>query len=337
MRDESSDRQGLQGFRRIACQPVPGRLNVGGQAVIEGVMMRSPASYATAVRTPDGEIVVKKTPYVSVTRRFPILNLPVFRGAVHLIETMVIGMSSLSFSAETAMEEDEDDRKKSKRDKGTGSSWVNKLALAGTLVLSLALGFLLFFFAPLWATELLGIDHGLLFNLVDGFFRLVAFLLYLLLISRWKEMDRIFQYHGAEHKSIYAYENGDDLVPENAAGYTRFHPRCGTSFLLVVMIVSILVFVMLGKPTSWPERFLRFAFIPVIGGIAFELIKLSARPSVQRWLWPAILPGLWLQKITTKEPTRDMLEVAIAALDACLETEDDVAVSELEPRQASAS
>jgi uncharacterized protein YqhQ len=180
-------------------------------------------------------------------------------------------------------------------------------------------GFLLFFYLPLWLTELLPIEGSIAFNLVDGAFRLIIFLGYLFAIAQWKEMKRVFQYHGAEHKTIYAFENGQDLTVANARPYTTLHPRCGTSFLLVVMLVSIFVFALLGKPETWGDRLLRFAMIPVIGGIAFEFIRLSAKEKFARFMRPAIWPGLTLQKVTTREPSDDMLEVAIAALVACLD------------------
>jgi uncharacterized protein YqhQ len=163
------------------------------------------------------------------------------------------------------------------------------------------------------------VDGSIAFNLIDGVFRLAIFLGYLLAIARWKEMRRVFQYHGAEHKTIYAFENGQDLTVENARPYTTLHPRCGTSFLLVVMLVSIFVFALLGRPDTWGDRLLRFAMIPVIGGISFEFVRLSANEKLARFLRPAMWPGLTLQKVTTAEPSDDMLEVAIAALVACLD------------------
>ena len=195
----------------------------------------------------------------------------------------------------------------------------SSLSILGSVIFALGMGFLLFFLIPLWLTELLPVENGIWFNVIDGIFRLAIFLGYITLIAQWKEMRRIFQYHGAEHKTIYAFENGQDLTVENARPYTTLHPRCGTSFLLVVMLVSIVVFAFLGKPETWGDRLFRFAMIPVIGGISFEFIKLSARERFQRFLKPAIWPGLTLQKITTSEPSDDMLEVAIAALDACLD------------------
>ena len=288
------------------------RSSIGGQAVIEGVMMRSPTQYATAVRTPQGRIVIQKTPFTSVVRRFKILNVPVLRGAFGLVETLYIGIQSLTFSASQAGDEDEP-RKKKKGRLGTS------VALAGSVVMALGLGLLLFFYIPLLLTEVLGFENGIVFNLVDGVFRLAVFLLYILAISRWKEMRRVFQYHGAEHMTIYAFESGEELSAENAKKYSTCHPRCGTSFLIVVMLVSILVFVFLGRPQTIGDRLLRFALIPLIAGISFEFIKLSAKRKFANWFRLAMWPGLALQRITTKPPTDDMLEVAIAALDACLD------------------
>jgi len=290
---------------------MPGKIiSVGGQAVIEGVMMRSPTYYATAVRTPQGRIVIQKNRYRALTHRFRFLNIPVVRGAINLVEMMWIGIQSLSYSASQAIDETDD------KPRGKMAS---SLSVVGSIVFAFGAGFVLFFLIPLWVTEMLKIDSGIVFNLVDGVFRLTIFLAYILIIAQWKEMKRIFQYHGAEHKTIYAFENGQDLTVDNARPYTTLHPRCGTSFLIVVMLVSILVFALLGKPHTWGDRMLRFAMIPVIGGISFEFIKLSAKERFARYLGPAVWPGLTLQKVTTKEPTDDMLEVAIAALDACLD------------------
>ena len=286
------------------------RISVGGQAVIEGVMMRSPTVYATAVRTPQGTIVIQKNRYTALCHRFKFLNLPIIRGAINLVEMMWIGIQSLSYSASQAAEDSDPKPKKTA---------TTNLSIFGSVVFALGMGFLLFFYLPLWLTELLDVQGSIAFNLIDGAFRLIVFLGYLLLIARWKEMRRVFQYHGAEHKTIYVFENGQDLTVANARPYTTLHPRCGTSFLLVVMLVSIVVFSFLGKPETWGDRLLRFAFIPVIGGIAFEFIRLSAKEKFARVMAPAIWPGLTLQKVTTAEPSDDMLEVAIAALVACLD------------------
>lgn len=286
--------------------------SVGGQAVIEGVMMRSPSAVATAVRKSNGEILITHRPFRGVASRFPILNLPILRGGVNLVETLILGMQSLNYSAEQAMSEEE--REKA----GPSDSWKNKLLSVATLVVAFVAGLGIFFYVPLLLTEWTGVEGSIAFNLVDGLFRVVFFVAYIWLISLWKEMRRVFQYHGAEHKSIFVFESGLPLEPEYSKRFTTLHPRCGTSFLLLVMLTSIVVFAFLGKPENVGERLIRIAFVPLIGGIAYELIKLSGKQSCQRWMKPIILPGLWLQKITTKEPTLEQVEVAMAAIDACL-------------------
>jgi uncharacterized protein YqhQ len=287
------------------------RFSVGGQAVIEGVMMRSPTYYATAVRTPQGTIVIQKNRYESLAHRFKIFGLPIIRGAVGLVEMLWIGIASLSYSASQASDENADPKPR--------ASTASNLVIGASVLFALGAGFVLFFYLPLWLAGLTGVKGSIAFNLIDGAFRLVIFLGYLMLIARWKEMKRIFQYHGAEHKTIFAFENQEDLTVENARSHIRFHPRCGTSFLLVVMLVSILVFALLGRPVTWGERLFRFSMIPVIGGISYEFIRLSAKERFARYLKPAVWPGLTLQKVTTAEPSDDMLEVAIAALIACLD------------------
>jgi len=286
--------------------------SIGGQAVIEGVMMRSATHYATAVRTPQGRIVIQKVRFKSLVRRVRILNIPVVRGAISLIETMYIGVQSLTYSASQAVEEENPHEKP----KGRFATW---MALTGSVLLAFGAGLFLFFYLPLILTDLLGIESGFWFNLVDGVFRLTVFLLYIYAISRWGEMRRIFQYHGAEHQTIFAFETGEDVTTSLARVQPRLHPRCGTSFLIVVMMVSIVVFMFMGRPTSLGDRLLRFAMIPVIAGVSYEFIRLSARAKFARVFKPAILPGLALQRITTQPPSDDMLEVAIAALDACLD------------------
>ncbi len=297
-----------------------GKINVGGQAVIEGVMMRSPDAISVAVRKPSGEIVVKKDPFVSLTQRYKLLNLPIFRGGIALIETLILGIRALAFSGDVAIEaEDEKDGKKKPAGDKESKGILSGLRLGLTVAVSFALGLALFFYLPLILTDLLGIRSGFWFNLVDGGFRLLIFLLYLLGITMLKDIRRIFQYHGAEHKSIYAFENQLELTIPNAQRFSTLHPRCGTSFLLFVMVVSILVFVFLGKPDTIGERLMRLLFVPVIGGISYELIRLSgkyANNPVVAWV---VKPGLWLQRITTKEPTDDQVEVALIALKSVLD------------------
>jgi len=287
------------------------RLQVGGQAVIEGVMMRSPSGIATAVRTPGGRIVVRTEPFVSLTRKNRLFGLPVIRGAVALVETFVVALKALAFSGDESIREDEDDQEERK---SGGITWQMALAMIGAVVLGMAL----FFYVPLLLTGLLGIDSGMLFNIVDGIFRLTIIFLYIWAITRWKEMRRIFEYHGAEHKAIFTYEAGVEVTPENAMGHPRLHPRCSTSFLMIVVLVSVIVFIFTGRPDSAGDRVFRLAMIPLIGGLSYEVLKASSRPSFRRYFGFVYWPGMMMQKMTTREPSRDQIEVAIAALKASL-------------------
>lgn len=298
-------------------------LAVGGQAIIEGVMMRGQEVVAMAVRKPDGGIVLKCTPFKSIVKRFKVLNLPVFRGAVILIESLFLGVKALNFSGDIAMMEENGKAKRS------DSRW-NDLWMGVTILFSLALGIAFFFYLPLILTDLIGVESGWAFNLVDGVIRLVLFLAYIYLISLWKEIRRVFEYHGAEHKSIFAHENHKPLTPAGAMPFTTLHPRCGTSFLLIVMVVSVLVFMLLGKPETIADRFIRIAFVPVIGGLSYELIKLSAKAQRFALARALILPGLWLQKITTNEPDEQQLEVAMVALRCALGEEVQAGPSPVE-------
>lgn len=272
-------------------------------------MMRSPAGIATAVRTQGGRIVVKTEPFVSLTRRRKFFGLPVIRGAVALIETFVVALKALAFSADESIREDNGDRKKS-----GGVSWQMTLAM----ITAVALGMTIFFYLPLLLTELLGIENGILFNLVDGLFRLIFIFLYIWAITRWKDMQRIFEYHGAEHKAIFTYEEGVEITPESAMRHPRLHPRCSTSFLLIVVLVSVVVFTFTGRPDNIGDRVFRLAMIPLIGGLSYEVLKASSKPAVQKYFGFVYWPGLMMQRLTTREPYSDQLEVAIAALNASL-------------------
>ncbi len=300
------------------------RLQVGGQAVIEGVMMRSPDCIATAVRTSEGAIVVQREPFRSLVRRYRPLNVPVIRGAIAFVETFVIAIKALSFSAEKATEEPPGKEgaagaaASAPVDAKKARAGLSIVSIALTMVAAFALGFGLFFYLPLLLTELTGLTQGVLFNLVDGVIRLVFLVMYIVLITRWKEMRRIFEYHGAEHKTISAFEEEGRATLENVRAYSTLHARCSTSFLLLVVVVSIVVFMILGRPQGVGDKLIRFAFIPVIGGVSYELLKLSANPVARRFMAPLVWPGLFLQRLTTKEPSSDQIEVAIAALDACL-------------------
>jgi uncharacterized protein YqhQ len=261
---------------------------------------------------PTGEIQVKSREYVSVSRRYPILGLPILRGAVVLVESLRIGVEALAFSAEVAVVEDKDKPKSERRFGSLG------LGMGFTVLISFVMGFGIFFWLPLKLTDLTGVRDPLTYNLIDGGIRLVFFLVYVLGIGFWGEMRRVFQYHGAEHKTIHNLESGRELEPDIAQSMSRFHPRCGTSFLFLVVIVSFVVFAFLGRPDTIQARLLRFALIPVIAGLSFEIIRFAGahydKPLI-RWLSE---PGLKLQRLTTREPSRDMLEVAIAALRAVL-------------------
>lgn len=285
---------------------------IGGQAVIEGVMMRSPKRLATAVRLPDGTIEVKAREYESLSKRFPFLGMPILRGAVVLVESLRIGVEALSFSAEAAVREEAE---KPKRERRFGSLG---LGMGFTVLFSFAVGFFVFFWLPLFLSDLSGVKDPFRYNLIDGGIRLAFFLLYIVAIGFWGEMRRVFQYHGAEHKTIHNLESGLDLTPENAGAQSRFHPRCGTSFLFLVVIVSFVVFAFLGRPDTIGARLLRFALIPVIAGFSFEIIRFAGARYDTPWVRWLSEPGLLLQRLTTREPSRDMLEVAIAALRAVL-------------------
>ncbi|MFC2075846.1 DUF1385 domain-containing protein, partial [candidate division KSB1 bacterium] len=245
-------------------------LHPGGQAVIEGVMMRLPWGYSVAVRGPDGSVRVLRRPYRTWIDRLPPLKLPILRGATVLIESMVIGIKALIYSAEASEEEDE-----SQAGEEGGSKALGTFGITVSLVLAFSLGLLLFFYLPLWLTDLTGIKDGLWFNLVDGLLRLTIVIGYMWVISLWGEFQRILEYHGAEHKSIGAFEAGQELTVQSARAFGSVHPRCGTSFLLAVVVVSLLVFLTLGRPETLGDRLLRFAAIPLIAGLSYEAIKLA--------------------------------------------------------------
>jgi uncharacterized protein YqhQ len=310
-------------------------MQIGGQAVIEGVMMRAPGSVATAVRRADGRIVVKQEQFVSLIEKYQFLNVPVIRGAVGLIDMMYLGIRTLNYSAEVALLDAEaqeaakngngQQMKKEKKPQST-------LALVATLVFALALGITIFFITPLVVTsQIFSLDQKAFeFNLVAGLIRISILLGYLALISLMKDIKRLFQYHGAEHKTVFAFELSDDLIPAVVQKHTRFHPRCGTSFLLIVMFVAIISFSvldafllqLLGELTLLVRLLTHLPFIPIVGGIAYEFIKFSARHATTWWGKILIAPGLWLQRITTKEPDESQLEVAITALRCALGLDD---------------
>lgn len=294
------------------------KINVGGQAVIEGVMMRAPRSIAIAVRRPNGEISVKREAVVPLSERYPIVKLPIVRGAVALFQSLITGIKALNFSANEAMTEDEQEGKKGDKEL---SSW----AMAGTMAVAFGFGIGLFFVLPLYATKLLTqlafiSDNNIVFNLVDGLIRVIVFLIYIWAISRMKDIQRVFQYHGAEHKSIFAFEAGEKMTVENVRRYSRLHPRCGTSFLLIVMLVSIAVFSLI--PKLWPfylKAFSRIVLLPLIAGISYEFLKWGAKNDSNPLVKLVIAPGLALQLLTTREPDDAQLEVAIRSMNEALD------------------
>ena len=280
------------------------KITIGGQAVIEGVMMRGPKQVATAVRTPDKKIEIQVKPVNSISERFPILKKPLLRGCVSLGESLVMGLRSLSYSAQMAGEEDEQ---------------LTDKELIGTMIFAFVLAAVLFVAIPTGAAKLFHFitDDPVFLNLMEGALRLLIFLAYIGAISIMKDIQRVFQYHGAEHKTIACFEAGEALTVENVRKHTRLHKRCGTSFLLIVMLVSIFVFAFLGWPDLWLRILSRVVLLPVVAGISYEIIKFSASSDNCVLGW-AIKPGLWLQYMTTREPDDDMIEVAIESVKAVL-------------------
>jgi len=301
-------------------------LPVGGQAVLEGVMMRSPQALAIAVRRPDGTVLLKDEPYISVAARHPLLKRPFLRGPVVLVEALVTGIQALNFSAQVALEEEE-----------TSLGWGS---LALTMGGAFLLAFLLFGFLPHYLSGLAGLLVGraltpadFLFHVIDGIIKLFFILLYIWGISRFREIRRVFEYHGAEHKSICAYEAGEPLTVEYAQRHCTCHPRCGTSFILVVLLVSLLVFTIffpLFPPLTRPGLFntliqvlIKVALMFPIAAISYEIIRWGGKypnhPLARVLLWP----GLATQRLTTQEPDDSQLEVALAALKAVLAREEE--------------
>jgi uncharacterized protein YqhQ len=311
---------------------------LGGQAVMEGVMMRGVSNWAIAVRLPSeqqlregerapseaslGEIEVSTFPLVSALRRHRILRLPILRGVIALWESMAIGFRALGISANAQLP----------RGEGTGegdgseedaSQEISGVVWAGTVVIAVIFAIGLFFVIPVGLTSLIKsqLHSSVLFWAVEGVLRTVIFLGYMLALSRLSDLRRVFEYHGAEHKTISCFEAGLTLTPSNAQRFSRLHPRCGTSFLLVVMVVAIFVFAPIGLPAWYWLLATRILGVPVIAGISFELIKFAGRNRSRRWVQAVMWPGLKLQLLTTREPDLDQLAVAIAALQAVLERE----------------
>ena len=320
---------------------------VGGQAVLEGVMMRGVSNWAVAVRKPTseqlrepnrspeeaalGEIEVSTFPLTSVMRRHRILRLPIIRGVVALGGSLAIGFRALEVSANAQLppepsgaEGDGDDG-----DEAAAPQEIPRGVWAGTIVVALALAIVLFFIVPVGLTSLIKgqLHSSVLFWVVEGIVRTAIFLGYMVLLSRIRDLRRVFEYHGAEHKTISCFEAGLPLTPVNAQRFSRLHPRCGTSFLLVVMIVAIFVFAPIGLPAWYWLVLTRILGVPLIAGVSFELIKFAGRNRSRGWVRAVMWPGMKLQLLTTREPDLDQLAVAIAALEAVLERETPGALS----------
>ena len=304
-------------------------LSIGGQAVIEGVMMRSPKVIATAVRLPDGTIEMTKRNYISFTKRHRYLDIPIIRGAINFFELLLIGFETLNWSADVQMRYE--DKQNGKEDVKKNKI-INTIMITGSIIFALALVIGLFFTLPIYVATLMGLSKGaLLFNIVAGTIRLALFFIYVLAISRMEDIKRVFRYHGAEHMSIFALESSQELSVDSARDKSRFHPRCGTSFILIVAIFSIFFFgiadslfpIIFGHMQSLPERLAtHLLLLPAIAGASYEILKLSGKYRSSGIVRTLILPGLWLQKITTGQPDDEMLEVALCALKAALETEE---------------
>jgi len=291
--------------------PAPGDRNVdmliGGQAVIEGVLMRSLSGYTIAVRQPDGQIAIKKDKLVAITKKYPLLKFPVIRGSFVLIQSLILGMRALNYSASVATNQE-------------GEKEMSNWAVATSMITALVLGIGIFILAPLGITNL--IRHYLMpsmtnfeYNAIDGGIRALFFFVYLISISFMDDIRRLFQYHGAEHKTVYTFEANEDLTVGNARVKSTLHPRCGTTFLMFVLAISILVFSLVPSTAPFVVKFLaRVVLIPLIAGIAYEIIRFAARHLSNPFCRALVQPGYWLQKITTKEPDDSQLEIAITAL-----------------------
>jgi uncharacterized protein YqhQ len=290
---------------------------IGGQAVLEGVMMRGPRNWAVAVRKPDGEIAQLARPIDPLMARHWALRLPLVRGVVALGESLAIGFRALSVSANyAAAEEQEGDAEPAE---------IGRWALVFSFAVAIGFALMLFKVGPALLTDLLPISSGGWFVIVEGLIRVTVFVLYLTLLSLIPSLRRVFQYHAAEHKAINAYEAGDELTPEVAQRHSLIHPRCGTAFLLWVMVIGVFVFALFGRPAWYWLIASRILLLPVIAGIAYELIRFAGKHSSNRLLMTLLAPGLWLQRLTTREPTLDQLEVSIRALSEVLEREGRLA------------
>ena len=303
----------------------PFRTSIGGQALLEGIMMRGPYKQAIAIRKPDGEIDVKVTELRSTKEKYPVLGLPIVRGVAAFLSSMINGVRAITYSASFLPEEEQGEPSKLDLwiEKHFTDETAEKLVTGLAVFFGIAIAVVLFFMLPTVLTGLVGrlTEKRWILNLTEGVIRIAIFIIYMLLVSKMNEIKRVWQYHGAEHKTIFCYENRMPLTPENARIQSRLHPRCGTSFLFLVMIISILVFSVVSWSNVFIRLLLRLVLLPVVVGISYELIKLAGRyDNLATRIISA--PGKALQHLTTAEPDDSMLEVAIAAMREVIPEED---------------
>ena len=286
---------------------------IGGQAVIEGVMMRNGNDYAVAVRKPDQTIEVKKDQFIGLNARWHTKKIPIIRGVLSFIDSLVLGMSTLTYSASFFEDEEEAEKEKDKDKDGKSDA----VFMGLTVALSVVIAVVLFMLTPFFISSLFGkvIKSPMALAVIEGLIRIAIFFIYIVAISQMKDIQRVFMYHGAEHKTINCIEHGAELTPENAAKYSRLHKRCGTSFLLIVMVVSIICFMFIRVDNMALKIVLRVILVPVIAGVSYEIIQWAGR-SESCLVNIVSKPGLMLQKLTTREPDLEMLEVAIASIEA---------------------
>jgi uncharacterized protein YqhQ len=296
--------------------------NVGGQAVLEGVMMRGPGNWAVAVRTPSGTIAQVSKPIDSAMGRHRVLRLPILRGVMALGESLAIGFRALAISANYAAQEEKPEGEGESEGAAEPDTELSRGALIFAFVLAIGFAIALFKVTPGLITELLPIKSGGWFVIVEGAIRVSLFVGYLGLISLLPDLRRVFQYHAAEHKAINAYEAGEELTPETVQRYSLIHPRCGTAFLLWVMVLAVFVFAFFGRPHWYWLIAERILLLPLIAGLAYELIRFAGKHQGNRVLMTLLAPGLWLQRLTTREPSLDQLEVSIRALREVLRLEE---------------
>ncbi len=303
---------------------------VGGQAVLEGVMMRSPNFYTVCVRDEQGKIHTKQKKFASVIEKYKYLNVPIIRGVIHMAESMILGYKSLDLSNEILIKESTEEKASS----GKLTEIIFGIFSLLTVVFSVSIAIFMLKIIPLWIAEFASNNFAFIesnyfaFNFIDGVSKISIFILYILFLSTFKDIRRVFQYHGAEHKAIWTYELGLELTVENAKKQTRFHPRCGTSFIFIVILMSVVIYTIMPNSESFLDKlFTRIAVIPLIAGTSYELLKLSAKFQKNACIKAFVAPGLFIQKLTTKEPDEDQLFVALSSLKESLKAESNLNIS----------